>query len=164
MLLIDYDEMLQQLKMFCNINSGTNNLSGLAEMHQQLRHAFEPFAEHIETHPMPDTTFITMDGESINQKSGSALVIRQRPHLKRRVLLSGHMDTVYGIQHPFQQFTMIDSNTLNGPGVTDMKGGLVVMLHALKAFEQTDVASQLGWDVVINADEETGSVASSALI
>jgi glutamate carboxypeptidase len=62
---------------------------------------------------------------------------------------------------PFQQPDLARRETLNGPGVADMKGGIAVMLHALLAFEQTASASALGYDVLINSDEETGSLASA---
>jgi len=58
----------------------------------------------------------------------------------------------------------LDENTLNGPGVTDLKGGLVVMLKALEAFEQFEGASQLGWQIILNPDEEIGSVASDPVL
>ncbi len=74
------------------------------------------------------------------------------------------MDTVFPADHAFQRLRWLDAETLNGPGVADMKGGIAVMLHALMAFEETASASGLGYDVLINSDEETGSLASSALI
>jgi glutamate carboxypeptidase len=74
------------------------------------------------------------------------------------------MDTVFPADHAFQRLTWLDGETLNGPGVADMKGGIAVMLHALIAFEQTASASSLGYDILINSDEETGSLASAALI
>lgn len=156
--------MLKQLYEFCEINSGTSNLAGLTLMHEQLKSAFAPLGDIIESITLPDIHSFNMMGEQIQQSSGKALHIQKRPHLKRRVLLCGHMDTVYDQESPFQALKMIGHDRLNGPGVADMKGGLVVMLHALQAFENTEFAAQLGWDVVINADEETGSLASSAFI
>lgn len=104
-----------------------------------------------------------MSGAEAIESCGDALFIRKRPHLQRRILLSGHMDTVYPANSSFQKLTYINDNHVNGPGVADMKGGLIVMLHALTAFEQTEAAAQLGWDVLINSDEEIGSPASSIL-
>ena len=161
MLLINQDVMVRQLHQYCSINSGSENLDGLARMLSQLQTDFSSFSDNINIIPMPHVPIILMTGEPILRASGSALHIQKRPHLKRRVLLCGHMDTVYSTDHPFQHLKMINSNTLNGPGVTDMKGGLIVMLHALQAFEKTEAASQLGWDVFINADEELGSLAST---
>ncbi|KTD33667.1 carboxypeptidase G2 [Legionella moravica] len=155
--------MVAQLHQFCEINSGTTNLEGLAAMANALHNAYTPLADSIQFKKLPPLSTINMSGNATTQQCGDALLISKRPHLKRRILLSGHMDTVYAANNPFQQLTYINDNYVNGPGVADMKGGLIVMLQALSAFEQTDVASQLGWDVVINADEEIGSPASSAL-
>lgn len=155
--------MLKQLHQFCEINSGTENLTGLKAMHNALSSVFKPLADDMQTRSFQPVSTINLAGDTILQPCGDALFIRKRPELKRRVLLSGHMDTVYGKNHPFQTMNLINDNQINGPGVTDMKGGLVVMLNALEAFERTPSANQLGWDVLINADEEIGSPASSAL-
>ena len=152
--------MIEQLHQWCAINSGSTHLAGLARMHQALHTAFTPLADQIETHVMPSTSVINLLGDRENEPYGDLLFIRKRPHLKRRIVLSGHMDTVYGEHHPFQTLVTLNKNTLTGPGVADMKGGLVVMLHALTAFEDSPLASTIGWDIVINADEEIGSPGS----
>jgi glutamate carboxypeptidase len=156
--------MVAQLHQFCEINSGTNNLDGLKMMHQALQSTFIPIADEINSRKLPDSSHVGMDGEITCRSFGDALFVQKRPNLKRRILLCGHMDTVYDSTHPFQQLKYIDDNHLNGPGVTDMKGGLVVMLHALNAFERTPFAHSLGWDVFINSEEEFGSPSSSTFI
>lgn len=156
--------MVEQLHQFCNINSGTTNLAGLATMRDALQNAYKPIADEIQVKSLQPLSVINMAGDTVLQTCGDALLIRKRPELKRRILLSGHMDTVYSATNPFQQLTYINDNYVNGPGVADMKGGLIVMLHALAAFEQTDLTDTLGWDVIINADEEIGSPASSLLL
>lgn len=155
--------MVAQLHEFCEINSSSDNLSGLATMHSALQNAFAPIADLVESRSLPPIPFINMTGETTLQTCGDILFIRKRPHLQNRVLLSGHMDTVYAATHPFQKLTYINENCVNGPGVADMKGGLIVMLHALTAFETSPYAGELGWDVIINADEEIGSPTSGAL-
>lgn len=156
--------MVAQLHQWCEINSGTDNLAGLTRMVDVLNAAFTPIADTIEIKPVQPIPFISMNGEQTIQVCGNALLIRKRTQLKRRILLSGHMDTVYGANHPFQHLTQVNDNQIKGPAVADMKGGLLVILHALTAFEQTLEAAHLGWDVFINADEEIGSPASSPLL
>lgn len=156
--------MIEQLHRLCQINSGTTNADGLALMRHELQQLFEPLADAMETRIFAPVTCIDMSGDSIAQTCGDALLIRKRPSQPRRVLLCGHMDTVYPLDSAFQNLTQIDENTLNGPGVADMKGGLLVMLHALTLFETMPAASSMGWDVLITADEEIGSPASAALL
>jgi glutamate carboxypeptidase len=79
-------------------------------------------------------------------------------------MLCIHMDTVYPKEDAFQVCRMTEGGQLNGPGVADAKGGLVVMLYALKALEQSPLAGKIGWEVIINADEEVGSPGSGKLI
>jgi len=82
-----------------------------------------------------------------------------------QLLFTGHMDTVFGVDHEFQATSWLEpGKVLNGPGVADMKGGIAVMLAALKAVEQSAAAANLGYEVVINSDEEVGSLASAPLL
>ena len=74
------------------------------------------------------------------------------------------MDTVFGEDHAFQKTRWLEDGVLNGPGVADMKGGLSVMLAALKAVEKSNSAERIGYEVVINSDEEVGSPASATLL
>jgi len=74
------------------------------------------------------------------------------------------MDTVFPVEHSFQQIVELESGVLNGPGLADMKGGISVMLGALQLLEQSRYASRIGYDVMINSDEEVGSGSSASLI
>ncbi|MBA3536761.1 MAG: hydrolase [Tatlockia sp.] len=156
--------MVKDLHYYCEINSGTDNIPGLSLMRQALRASYEAIADTIEEIEFPAINTISMTGECSLKKSANALFIKKRPQLKRRILLTGHMDTVYGAAHPFQSLSYINDNQINGPGVADMKGGLIVMKEALACFEQLTVAMDIGWDVLINADEEIGSPASSVFL
>ncbi len=63
-----------------------------------------------------------------------------------------------------QALNWIEPGTLNGPGVADMKSGLSLMLAALEAVEVSPLADRIGYQVMINSDEETGSLSSAKLI
>src|SRR3546814_19850141 len=74
------------------------------------------------------------------------------------------MDTVFAADHPFQSYRWTGPGVLNGPGVADMKGGLAIMLTALQAVERSPAAAAIGYEVVINSDEEVSSLGSAHLI
>jgi len=152
--------MLNTLYQWCHINSGTTNLHGLATMHQTIKLSYASLADEVHSYPLKPIQMIQLSGDVVSQSCGDLLFIRKRPHIKRRILLSGHMDTVFSAHHPFQTIKKVDKNKWIGPGVADMKGGLIVMHQALEMFELSHLAPQLGWDVIINADEEIGSSAS----
>jgi glutamate carboxypeptidase len=161
---IDPAAMLAQVRAWSAVNTGTANLAGLAEQAAMLAEAFGALPGTVALVDPAPVTAIAADGSAFDKPHGQHLVLRVRPEANRRILLTGHMDTVFPADHPFQHQTWLDDATLNGPGVADMKGGIAVMLHALMAFEETASASGLGYDVLINSDEETGSLASAALI
>ena len=79
-----------------------------------------------------------------------------------RILIAGHLDTVHDPAGPFQKLTIRDDGTATGPGCVDMKGGLVIALHALEALAQFD--APLDWSFFLNADEETGTYHSAAAL
>ena len=161
---IDPAAMLARVEDWCAINSGTGNLAGLARQAQALTDAFAALPGVMELIDPAPVTAIDAAGRQIAQAHGRHLLVRVRPDAARRVLLTGHMDTVYPADHPFQSARWPDADTLNAPGAADMKGGLAVMLEALLSFETSPAAVSLGYDVLINADEETGSLASAVLI
>lgn len=161
---IDAAAMLAQVEAWSAVNTGTGNLAGLAEQAAMLAEAFGALPGSVELVDPAPVTAIAADGTAFDKPHGQHLVVRVRPQANRRILLTGHMDTVFPADHPFQRQTWLDGDTLNGPGVADMKGGIAVMLHALMAFEASPHAGALGYDVLINSDEETGSLASNGLI
>ncbi len=157
-------QMAAMTRQWASINSGSYHLDGVRRMRETLAAAFAPLGGVAEVIPLAPITQINAAGERIEVPMAEALSIVKRPEAPVQVLLVGHMDTVFGADHPFQQVTMLDANTMNGPGVADLKGGLVIMLHALMALEQSPWAEQLGWQVVLNPDEEIGSVASDPVL
>ena len=161
---IDGAAMLAQVTDWCAINTGTGNLPGLARQAALLADAFAALPGDVRLIDPAPVTAIAADGSEVAQSFGQHLVLTVRPEAPRRVLLTGHMDTVFAADHPFQHMRWLDAETLNGPGVADMKGGIAVILAALTALEGSAIAESIGYDVLINADEETGSLSSAALI
>ena len=154
--------MLAQVEAWAAINSGTGNLAGLRATAALLADAFAVLPGEVALVDAMPVGRITPAGKTESVVHGEHLVLRVRQNAPHRVLLTGHMDTVFGADHAFQALTWLDGKTLNGPGVADMKGGIAVMLAALCAIEAG--GTDLGYDVIINSDEETGSAASAALL
>jgi len=149
---MDFSASRSLLVSWAETNSGSNHIAGLERMRAALHSEFSTLpGVRIENVPLAGT-------------GASALRVRQRPDAPLQILLSGHYDTVYGADHPFQKCAQPEGDTLRGPGVADMKGGIVVMLTALREFESAPEAHRLGWEVVLTPDEETGSVASRPLL
>ena len=161
---IDQAAMLAQTERWSAINSGTGNLAGLARQANDLAAAFAPLPGGIALRQPAPVASVDAGGREIEQVHGRHMVLRVRPAAERRFLLTGHMDTVYPSEHPFQQGRWLDSDTYNAPGAADMKGGIAVMLAALQAFETSPAAASVGYDVLVNSDEETGSLSSAPLI
>ncbi len=156
--------MLANVGRWAVINSGTGNLAGLAQVANLLADAFAALPGTIRlVDPAPEEV-VSPDGTKKLVERGKHLYLSVRPTANLRVLLTGHMDTVFPADHPFQHLTEIQPGVINGPGTADMKGGIAVMLAALAALETSPDATALGYDVLINSDEETGSASSAGLI
>ncbi|MEH6473477.1 MAG: hydrolase [Halopseudomonas sp.] len=156
--------MLDATIELSRINSGSFNAVGVnavADACDQLSQQLGGIRQFIEVSP-----FVSIDsrGESSEQPLGRALSIRKRPDAPLQVFLGGHLDTVFAADHPFQEIRWLDQNTLNGPGVADLKGGLVLMFKALEALERSPWAERIGWEVLLNPDEEIGSASSATLL
>jgi glutamate carboxypeptidase len=147
---------------WATINSGTGNLDGLAAMASRLADALAALPGEVRLVDPAPVEKVDSRGQTREVVHGRHLVLSVRPEAERRVILTGHMDTVYPADHPFQTCDWLDANTLHGPGTADMKGGLAIMLAGLAAYERA--GPTLGYDVLINSDEETGSLSSAPLI
>lgn len=159
----DKEKMTSQLISWADINSGTTNLAGLSQMRQVLKEAFLPLGCSVEEVELPPYACLNDEGVLVRQPLGKALYFSKRPEAARQIFLGGHMDTVYQADSPFQKVER-RGDILQGPGVTDMKGGLLIMLKSLEALESSPFAENIGWHAVINPDEEIGSPGSERLL
>jgi glutamate carboxypeptidase len=161
---IDNDRMLAQVQIWAGINSGTGNLKGLSATISLLHDAFASLHGEVEQVEPAPVERVLADGKIVEVEHGRHLVATIRPDAPIQLMLTGHMDTVFAADHSFQEQKWLDEGILNGPGVADMKGGISVMLAALIAAEATDAFQRVGYQVMINSDEETGSASSAKLI
>ncbi|HLL30712.1 MAG TPA: hydrolase [Allosphingosinicella sp.] len=158
------EPMLAQVEAWAAVNSGSHNLAGLGRIAALLADAFSPLpGELILRDPAP-VDAVTPEGNLLPIPHGRNLHLAVRPAAPVQLLFTGHMDTVFAAGHAFQDVFWREEGVLGGPGVADMKGGLAVLLAALKAVEASPFARSLGYEVVINSDEEVGSPGSAALV
>lgn len=129
------------LERVVDINSGTMNFDGVRQVGQVFRSELDALGF--------TTTWI--DGAPW-QRAGH--LVADHPGPGPRVLLIGHLDTVFERASTFQGFERIDRFTARGPGVIDMKGGDVIIVSALKALHEAGVLSGLNVVVVMTGDEE----------
>ena len=156
--------MLAAVEAWAAVNSGTGNLAGLKTIAGMLADAFAVLPGTVRLVEPDPVESVDAAGRVQTIVRGDHLHIRVRPDAPVQLLLTGHMDTVFPADHPFQSLTWREPGVLNGPGTADMKGGIAVILAALTALEASPLAPRIGYDVMINSDEETGSHASAALI
>ena len=156
--------MLAQVEAWAAVNSGSRNLDGLGRVAGALADAFCGLPGAINFVDPAPVEAIDASGRPYQLDHGRHVHLKVRPEAPLQILLTGHMDTVFAVDHPFQALTWLDEGTLGGPGVADMKSGIAVMLAALKAVEASPAASTIGYEVVLNSDEEVGSLASAELL
>jgi glutamate carboxypeptidase len=139
------------------INTASHNVAGIEQCLDMAQSQFSILQGEAER---VHSEVISYDDKPL----GSMLHIVKRPQALLRILLAIHIDTVYAQDHSFPLVKQADDRALQGPGVADAKGGVVVMLKALEALERSPWAENIGWEVILNSDEEIGSPGSSALL
>jgi glutamate carboxypeptidase len=148
-------EALALLERVVNINSGTQNFDGVREVGRVFRAELDALGF--------STRWI--DGAPFKR---AGHLVADHPGTGPRILLIGHLDTVFEKDSPFQKFERVDERTARGPGVIDMKGGDVVMIGALKALQAAGVLRSMNVVAVMTGDEEDSgdplSAAREALV
>ncbi len=157
---IDGDAILGDVLAWVAVNTGSRNRDGLARMEALLADAFAPLGT-VRAHEPAPATAMGADGRETPQLLGRNLLVRMRPEAPTRVLLTGHYDTVFAADHPFQDARWLAPGVLNAPGAADMKGGIAIIRAAVAALADED---GLALDIVLNADEEVGSPGSAPLL
>lgn len=136
------DRSIGLLQRLVDQNSGTLNLEGVEAVGHQLRPELEALGFKVAWKPMADAG-----------RAGHLVATRAGAPDRKRLLLIGHLDTVFEPDSPFQRFVR-RGEIAEGPGVADNKGGLVVMLSALRAMQAAGTLERANIEVVLSGDEE----------
>ena len=134
-------EALALLEKTVDVNSGTMNFAG-------VRAVGDIFAGEF-TRLGYETRWV--DGAAFDR---AGHLIAERGDAGPKLLLIGHLDTVFEPDSPFQRFETREDGIADGPGIVDMKGGNVVALYALKALDDAGVLERLSVTVILSGDEE----------
>lgn len=135
-------DALQLLKDIININSGTMNFDGVKAVADVLIPKFEALGMQTEW----------LDGSAFNR--AGHLVAKIEGGKGPKIMLIGHLDTVFEPDSPNQEWRQLDENTIKGPGIADMKGGDVIILQALSALHAQGLLKDMNIWVVMTGDEE----------
>jgi len=130
------------LETLVNINSGTKNFAGVEQVGQIMKSELEPLGFTTRWKPM----------NSVG-RAGHLLAEHHGAGRGKRILLVGHMDTVFEKDSPFQKFVR-RGDTAEGPGVNDMKDGLAIMVSALRALQSAGALKDADISIVLDGDEE----------
>jgi glutamate carboxypeptidase len=140
------DESTVLLKQLVNINSGTMNFAGVKQVGMLLKHQYDALG----------FTTQWLDGAEFDRAGHLVATYESISHPNAaKILLIGHLDTVFAKDDDFQTITELANNRIAGPGITDMKGGDVIMLAALQALQKQGLLQQLNIKVVMTGDEES---------
>lgn len=151
-------DMVALLERITNINTGSLNKAGMAELAEIFSTELQGLGFNVDTLPgglieMPSCPGTNYDIDLADH------VLASKPGSGNRLLLMGHLDTVFRFDSPFKTYRR-EGDRVFGPGVADMKGGLVVMLYALKALQAQGLLEEMDISVLLNSDEEMGSLSS----
>ncbi|MCK5400479.1 MAG: M20/M25/M40 family metallo-hydrolase [Flavobacteriaceae bacterium] len=136
-------EAITFLKKVVNINSGTMNHEGVKKVGEVFGKAFEDIGFKTNWYDMSQ---VNRSGHLFAETNGDK---------GKKVLLIGHLDTVFEADSPFQEFKMINDSVAHAPGGNDMKGGNVIMLYALKALADNGLLKNAQVIVAYTGDEES---------
>ena len=139
----NHKESVQFLEQTVNINSGSQNPAGVKKVGALYKKLLEEIGF--------TTTWVDMP-ESMNR--GGHLIAEIKGTKGKKLMLIGHMDTVFEADSPFQKWEQKDSIAV-GPGTCDMKGGNMVMIYALRAMKEANLLKDRQIVVVIHGDEES---------
>ncbi len=143
------------LEKTVNINSGTMNFDGVKKVGAIYQAEFDAMGF--------DTQWV--DGSEFNR---AGHLVASYGNSGPKILMIGHLDTVFAKDDAFQTYSVVDDTHIAGPGITDMKGGDVIIIAALQALKALDLLDKISIKVVMTGDEESSgrplSLSKKALV
>lgn len=138
----EFERSVSLLAKMVDQNSGTMNFAGVESIGMMMRAELEPLGFTVVWKPM----------DAAN-RAGHLIATHKGKAGKKRLLLIGHLDTVFEKDSPFQKFVR-KGEEAEGPGAGDDKGGMVVMVAALRAMKAAGTLKAANIEIVLTGDEE----------
>jgi glutamate carboxypeptidase len=138
----EYERSVALLEKLVNQNSGSLNIEGVTKVGEMMRAELEPLGFQVTWIPMTEV-----------KRAGHIVAVHKGNGKGKRMLLIGHLDTVFEKDSPFQTFTRKRQKG-EGPGAGDDKGGMVVMVAALRAMQAAGTLKDADIEIVLTGDEE----------
>lgn len=155
------EQMVARTIGWSEVNTGSTNTAGLKAFAPVLAEAYSELEADVVLEPAKPFEVVGKNGEIEDIHTGPILRVKARPDAPVQIVMSGHYDTVFPPEAGFNSVTDLGNGRLNGPGLADMKGGLCLMLEALKTFEAGPMRDTIGYQIVVTPDEEIGNFASA---
>ena len=138
----EQERSIALLEKLVNQNSGSLNLEGVEKVAVMMRAELEPLGFTVTWKPTPET-----------KRAGHLIAVHKGKEGNKRLLLIAHLDTVFEPDSPFQTFTR-KGDRGEGPGAGDDKGGMVVIVAALRAMKAAGTLKDANIEIHMTGDEE----------
>lgn len=155
------DRMIRQTVDWSKINTGSTNTKGLKAFAPKLADALSVLDAEVRLDAPEPFNLVNDKGQLEEIETGPIIRVQGRPEAPLQVIMSGHYDTVFPLGSGFEDVADLGDGRLNGPGLADMKGGICLMIEALRTFELGPMRDRIGYQIVITPDEEIGNFASN---
>lgn len=138
-------QALKEIEQAVNINSGSLNIEGVKKVGALTSKQLKAIGFKVQW----------LDGSAFN-RAGHVLATHESKNPKAiKILMIGHLDTVFAKNDNFTTYKQLDANTASGPGVADMKGGNTIIITALKSLQALNLLENVSIKVLLTGDEES---------
>ncbi|NQZ23826.1 MAG: M20/M25/M40 family metallo-hydrolase [Colwellia sp.] len=138
-------QALKDIEQAVNINSGSMNIAGVKQVGLLAKQQLSAIGFDVQW----------LDGRAFN-RAGHLLATHQSSQPNAvKILMIGHLDTVFAKNDSFQKFTLLSETQAAGPGVADMKGGNTIIISALRALKKLNLLDNVSIKVLLTGDEES---------
>ena len=136
------ESAISLLKKAVNINSGTMNFEGVQKVGSLFKKELDKLGFKTEL----------TNGDAYGR--AGHLIATRKGKKGPKFLMIGHLDTVFELDSPLQEYTMQNDSIMKGPGVADMKGGDVIIILAMQALSEAGLLDDMSIEIIMTGDEE----------